>query len=85
MAEVQKHVFALDVPAIQSFFRQGQSWMSGSSRAADAECATREVSGLPLPSSCPVIQQPALALRRMRAQAFLVGLGAPAWAVRITR
>ena len=30
----------------------------------------------------PVIQQPALVLRRMRAQAFLVGLGAPAGAVR---
>ena len=30
----------------------------------------------------PVIQQPALALRRMRPQTFFVGLGAPAGAVR---
>ena len=43
---------------------------------------TTECGGSTATSSLPVIQQPALALRRMGAQAFLVGLGAPAGAIR---
>src|SRR3954449_2821037 len=54
------------------------SWLSPGRQTPRRPCAALRAALLLL----PVIQQPALVLRRMGAQAFLVGFGAPARPVR---